>query len=351
MPDLDLSLIERLTATPGVSGREGAVRRLLRAELEPLVDEIDVDPMGNLVATRRGDGGPRVMLVAHMDEVGFLVRHVEDDGFVRIHPVGGIFPKYELAQRVRVHTAEGPIAGVIGEPSDLQMAHEESKVPKLEEFFVDLGVPSDEARERVRPGDPVTLDRALERFGDHVVAKALDDRIGLFILVELLRRLPRGAAEITVVGSVQEEIGTRGSAVAAHRIAKDVAIAVDTTMAKDLPGVPPGRVVTRLGAGVSLKVMDRHQITSAPLLGFTRSLAADRGIAHQLEVGLPGGTDAEAIEVSGDGAPSIALSIPCRYPHTASETVHIDDVSATIALLEAFCETVTLEALTHDRPA
>jgi len=348
MPELDLSLLERLTATPGVSGREEAVRRLVRQELEPLVDEIVTDPMGNLVATRRGVGGPRVMLAAHMDEVGFLVRHVEDDGFVRIHPVGGIFPKYELSQRVRVHTADGSIPGVIGEPTDLQMANEESKVPKLEEFFVDLGVSADEAKRRVQPGDPVTVDRPLERFGDHIVSKALDDRIGLFVIVETLRRLPRGAAEISVVGSVQEEIGTRGAAVAAHRIEKDVAVAVDTTMAKDLPDVPSARVVTRLGAGVSLKVMDRSQITSAPLLSFTRALATERGIPHQLEVGLPGATDAEAIEVSGDGAPSIALSIPCRYPHTASETAHVDDVAATMALLQAFCETVTLEALAHD---
>lgn len=347
--ELDLSLLERLCATPGVSGREEAVRRLVREELQPLVDEVSTDPMGNLIAVRRGNGtGPRVMLAAHMDEVGFLVRHVEDDGFLRIHPVGGIFPKYELAQRVRVHTADGPIPGVIGEPTDLQMANEESKVPKLEEFFVDLGIPVDQIKARVHPGDTVTVDRPLERFGDHVVSKALDDRIGLFVIIETLRRLPRGAAEITVVGSVQEEIGTRGAAVAAHRIQKDVAVAIDTTMAKDLPGVPPSRVVTRLGAGVSLKVMDRHQITSAPLLRFTRALAAERGIATQLEVGLPGGTDAEAIEISGDGAPSIALSIPCRYPHTASETVHVDDIAATGALLEAFLETITVEALAHE---
>jgi len=346
---LDLTLLERLCATPGVSGREEAVRRVVRAELEGLVDEVSTDAMGNLVAVRRGDGGPTVMLAAHMDEVGFLVRHVEDDGFVRIHPVGGIFPKYLLAQRVRVHTADGrELPGVLAEPTDLQMATEESKVPKLEEFFVDLGVPAETVAATVSPGDQVTVDRALERFGDHVVSKALDDRIGLFIIIEVLRRLRRGGAEIVVVGSVQEEIGTRGAMVAAHRIAKDVAVAVDTTMARDLPGVPPARVVTRLGAGVSLKVMDRHQVTSAPLLSYTRALATERGIAHQLEVGLPGGTDAEAIEVAGDGSPSIALSVPCRYPHTASETVHIADIEATMRLLEAFLDDVSLDVLRHE---
>ena len=302
------------------------MRALVRDELAPLVDEVSTDAMGNLLTVRHGDGtGPRVLLAAHMDEVGFLVRHVEDDGFVRISPRwAGSSPKYELAQRVRIHTDDGPIDGVLAEPTDLQMATEVSKVPKLEECFVDPGAPLEEIRAKVRPGDPVTVERGLERFGDHIVSKALDDRIGLFIIVEMLRRLPRGAAEITVVGSVQEEIGTRGVIVAAHGLAKDVAVAVDTTMARDLPTVPPSKVVTRLGAGCSLKVMDRHQITSAPLLRFTRRLADERAIATQLEVGLPGGTDAMAIEISGDGAPSIALSragTPTRRARRSTSTM------------------------------
>jgi endoglucanase len=345
--DLDLDLLARLSATPGVSGREDAVRDLVRRELEGLVDEISVDPMGNLIAVRRGDGGPRVMVAAHMDEVGFLVKHVEEDGFVRVHPVGGIFPKFLPAQRVRIHPADGggSLPGVLTEPSDLGMPNEEAKVPKVEEFYVDLGMPGDAVASKVSPGDAVTMDRELQRAGDRVIAKALDDRVGLFIIIEVMRRLPRGPVEVIVVGSVQEEIGTRGASVAAHRIPKDVGVAVDTTMARDLPGVLPGRVVTRLGGGVSIKVMDKYQITNANLLAFTRRLARERDIPHQLEVGLPGGTDAEAIEVAGDGTPSIALSIPSRYPHTASEMCDLGDITATVQLLEAFLETLTASAL------
>jgi endoglucanase len=344
--ELDLGLLERLCATPGVSGREDAVRGLVRRELEGLVDEISIDSLGNLVAVRRGDGGPRVMLAAHMDEIGFLVRHVEESGFVRVHPVGGIFPKFLPAQRVRIHTSDGgSLLGVLSEPADLGMPNEETKVPKVEEFFVDVGLTGEAAADAIAPGDPVTMDRGLERSSDRIVAKALDDRVGLFIIVEVLRRLPRGPVEIVVVGSVQEEIGTRGAMVAAHRIAKDVAVAVDTTMARDLPDVPAGRVVTRLGKGVSIKIVDRYQITNAPLLAFVRDLARRHAIPHQLEVGLPGGTDAGAIEVSGDGTPAIALSIPCRYAHTASETCDVGDVAATVQLLEAFLGEVTASAL------
>lgn len=348
MADLDLTLLEELTAAPGVSGREDAVRRIVRGALQPLVDEISVDGMGNLVGIRRGDGGPRVMVAAHMDEVGFLVKHIEEDGFLRVHPVGGIFTKNLPAQRVRVHPHEGePLLGVLAESSELT-PNEETKVPKVEEFFVDVGLNREEVVAKVAPGDQVTMDRTLDRAGNRVVAKALDDRVGLFVIVETLRRLPGGAAEVIVVGSAQEEIGTRGVMVAGHRIPRDVAVAVDTTLAHDLPGVPPGKAVTRLGDGVSLKVMDRLQITHGKLLRFVMDLARERGIRHQLEVGLPGGTDAGTMELAGEGSPSIALSIPCRYPHSASETCDLGDIEATIQLLAAFLEELTVSDLVLD---
>jgi endoglucanase len=345
--DLDLDLLARLCETPGVSGREDAVRALVRQELDVLVDRIQIDPLGNLVATRDGAGGPRVMVAAHMDEIGFLVRHVDERGFLRVSPVGGVFPRYLPAQRVSVtpSSGDGPMVGVLFEASDMGMPNEETKTPKVEEFFVDLGMPAERVRSVVAPGDAVTMHRPLERVGDRVIAKALDDRIGLFVVIEVLRHLPRGDAEVIAVGSVQEEIGTRGSSVAAHRIAKDVGVAVDTTLARDLPGVDDAKAVTRLGDGVSIKVMDKYQITHGGLLGFVRELAGRRGIPHQLEVGLPGGTDAEAIEVAGDGVPAIALSIPSRYGHSPSEMCDLGDVAATADLLQAFLEEITTKTL------
>jgi len=349
MADLDLSLLARLSAAPGVSGREDAVRALARDELRELADEVTVDRMGNVVAVRHGagEGGPRVMVAAHMDEVGFLVKHVEEDGFLRVHPVGGIFPKTLQGQRVDVHTSEGPLLGVLSEP-EFGMPNEEAKVPKVEEFFVDAGLARDEAVARVGKGDAVTMHRELERAGNRVVAKAIDDRVGLFVIVEVLRRLPRGVAEIVAVGSVQEEIGTRGATVAAHRFPRDVAIAVDTTLAKDVPGVEGSKAVNRLGDGVSIKIMDRMQITHGKLLDFVKGLARDREIPHQFEVGLPGGTDAGAMELAGDGSPAIGLSIPCRYPHTASEMADVGDIAATMDLLEAFLGELTESALAFD---
>lgn len=347
MRELDLDLLARLCETPGVSGREDAVRALVRHELEGLVDRTEIDPLGNLIATREGDGGLRVMVAAHMDEIGFLVRHVDDRGFIRVSAVGGVFPRYLPAQRVAIQPSAGgeSMIGVLFEPSEMGMPNEESKTPKVEEFFVDLGLPADRVRTAVAPGDAVTMHRPLERVGNRVIAKALDDRIGLFIIIEVLRRLPRGAAEVIAVGSVMEEIGTRGSSVAAHRIGKDVGVAIDTTLARDLPEIDAAKTVTRLGEGVSIKVMDRYQITHRRLLDVVRDLARERDIPHQLEVGLPGGTDAEAIEVAGDGTPAIALSIPSRYGHSPSEMCDLGDVAATADLLQAFLETVSAAAL------
>src|SRR6266581_2423504 len=327
MPDLDLSLLADLCGAPGVSAREDAVREIARKAMADLVDEVSVDAMGNLVAVRHGTGGgggPRVMVAAHMDEVGFLVKHVEEDGFLRVHPVGGIFPKTCPGQRVRVNTADGPLLGVLTE-AEFGMPGEEAKVSKVEEFFVDVGLSRDDAVARVSKGDPVTWDRELERTGDRVVAKAIDDRVGLFVIIEALRRLGRGSVEVVAVGSVQEEIGTRGATVAAHRIPRDVAVAVDTTLAKDVPGVPPSMAVNRLGDGVSIKIMDRMQITHGRLLSFVRSLAAKREIPHQLEVGLPGGTDAGAMELSGDCSHRLTgrkrWPRPCHTPLLGFEQV------------------------------
>jgi putative aminopeptidase FrvX len=345
--ELDLSLLERLCAAPGVSGREGAVRALVAAELEALVDDISVDSMGNLVGLRRGDGGARVMVAAHMDEVGFLVRSIDDKGWIRVHPVGGIFPQFLASQRVRIHCSGSgeSLLGVLSEPSELVPRNTEAKVPKLEEFFVDLGMPAGEVKQRVRIGDAITMERGLQRAGGNIVAKAIDDRVGLFVIIETLRRLPRERTEVIFLASAQEEVGTRGATVAAHRIAKDVAVAVDTTLARDIPGVEDDKACNRLGDGVSIKIMDKGQITHAPLLAFASDLARDRGIPHQFEVGLPGSTDASAIELSGDGSPAIGISIPCRYPHTASETANVGDVAAAIDLLEAFLVEVTPDAL------
>lgn len=346
--DINLSLLEKLSAAHGLSGREGAIRAIVREALEGSVDEISVDPMGNIIGVRKGKGGPRIMLAAHLDEVGFLVKHIDEKGWIRIHPVGGIFRQFLAAQRVRVHcSATGEsLLGVLSEPSELAPGNGEIKLPKIEEFFVDLGMSGDEVKRRVRKGDAITMERGLQRAGDNVIGKALDDRVGLFVIAEALRRLSGDTnAEVIAVGTAQEEIGTRGAKVAAHRIEKDVAVALDTTLAHDLPGVDDSRACNRVGDGVSIKIMDREQITHPGLLDFVRGLARDREIPHQFEVGLPGSTDASAMELAGDGSPAIGISIPCRYAHTASEVASVSDIAASIDLLTAFISELTPDVL------
>lgn len=341
MPEtIDIPLLKRLCEAHGVSGREDAVRALVREELTPLVDEVRVDALGNLIGVRRGTGGPRVLIAGHLDEIGFLVKHIDEQGFLRLHPVGGFDPSRLPAQRVIVHGAAGErfrgSIGVAGKPIHLQTPGEVKPVT-IDDLFVDIGLRGDAARAKVEIGDMVTFDRTLETSGDYLITKSLDDRVGVFIVLEALKALPRPVpAEIVAVATVQEEVGTRGAMTAAWAIEPDVAIALDITPAGDFPGAPPEFVAVKLGAGVALKVMDVSAIADQRLNRQLRRIADERGIPYQLEILGRGGTDAGSMQRSRAGAPATALSIPVRYAHTPNETCAPDDIRAAIDLLVAF---------------
>ena len=338
--ELNVALLKRLCELPGIAGREDAVRAVVRAELEGLVDELSVDALGNVIGVRRGRGGPRVMIAAHMDEIGFLVRHIDDNGFLRIHPVGGFDPSRLPAQRVSVHGYSGrTVRGVIsvaGKPIHL-LAPNEVKPPTVDDLFVDLGLAGDEVRANVEVGDMVTLERTLEWAGNHIISKALDDRVGIYIMLETLRALGGDlAAEVVAVATVQEEVGTRGAATAAFNIAPDIGIALDITPAGDFPGAPPEFVGVRLGGGVGLKIMDMSSVADHALNRRLRQVADAHDIPYQLEVLGRGGTDAGAIQRALAGAPVTALSIPVRYAHTVNEMCAVGDVQAAVDLLTRY---------------
>jgi endoglucanase len=341
MASINIELLKRLCETPGIASREDRVREVVIKELRPLVDELTVDVMGNVIAVKKGSGGPRVMIAAHMDEIGFLVRHIDDQGFVRLQPVGGFDPRVLIAQRVLVHTSDGrsyrgavqPAAKPIHllDPSDV-------KAPKLEELFVDLGMPGDEVREVVEIGDMVTLDRTLEEDGDCVVSKSLDDRVGVFVMIEALRAATGNTAEIVAVATTQEEVGLRGARAAAFTVEPDIGIALDVTLAMDVPGGAPELAVSRLREGVALKVFDSSHLTNPKLLRHFRYLADQHQIRYQLEVLPRGGTDAGAMQSARGGAAAITISIPTRYVHTVNETASVADIAATIQLLARYIE-------------
>ena len=344
---LNEALFRRLIETPGVPGREDKQREIAREELEGLTDEVRTDSLGSVIGTKRGSEEARVMIAAHMDEIGFLVRHVDEKGFVRLQPLGGHDPANMVSQRVIVTTANGAsLRGAlqpVRKPPHLQQEGT-PKPPKVEEFYVDLGMPADEVKETVRIGDYVTMDRTLEKVGDNYMSKAMDDRIGVFVMLEALRAMGEHEATIFAAATSQEEVGLRGAAASGSALEPTVVIALDITLAMDVPGGGNENTITELGKGAAIKIMDSSLICNPKLVEHFRSIAEREGIPHQMEILPAGGTDAGGVQRLHGGIPSITLSIPCRYVHTPNEMVNESDVQACIDLLARYLE----EAHTDD---
>jgi len=340
----DYELLRRLSEANGIPGREEGVRELIRAALGDLASNARVDTMGNLVVEVPGPAGaPRVMVSAHMDEIGFIVRHVDDKGFLRLQNMGGFDNRNLFARLVTVHPRRAaPRTGVLNpgvKPIHIASAEDRKKVPELDEFVVDLGLPAETVKAEVRVGDMVTLLQPFVDLGDAVVGKALDDRSGCWVLIESLRRLQAPAVTVLAVFSVQEEVGLRGATTSAYALEPDVGVALDTTLAVDTPGTPEHLAVTRLGDGVAIKVRDSASVSHGWLVDALADLAASRDIPHQFEVLPLGGTDAGAIQRSRAGVASVTLSNPSRYVHTVTEMLAKRDLEAAVALLTAFLTT------------
>lgn len=335
---MDIDLLAELCEAPGPPGREDRVREIVLRELGPLADEVTVDPLGNVIARRAGKG-PRLALAAHMDEIGFMVTHVDDSGFIRVIPLGGFDPKTLTAQRVVVHGRED-LLGVMGSKAVHIMSDEERKrAPKMEDYFIDVGLPAQRVRELVREGDVVTRERSLARMGDLVTCKSIDNRAGVYVLIEAMRSLGKHSCEVVAVASVQEEVGLRGARVAAARVRPRIALAIDTTLANDTPGAAAHERVSRLGGGAGIKVYDTSTIVPTEMVDHLVRQAEKKGIPHQLEVMPKGGTDTRELQLGGDGAIAGCVSVPMRYAHQVVECCHPDDLDAAVKLVAAFVET------------
>lgn len=337
---MNLDLLSELTNATGIASREDNVRKVVIREMKPLVDELTVDALGNVIGVRHG-GGPTVMVSAHMDEIGFLVRYIDDKGYIRLQPVGGFDPRVLVAQRVRIETRTGGVVSGVLQPGVKPihlMAPNESKDLKLEDLFVDIGLPGDQVKATVSVGDMVTLDRPLAQYGDTVSSKALDDRCGVYVMIEALRAMTSSEANVVAVASTQEEVGLRGATVASFAIEPDIAVALDVTIAADIPGTPDDTAVTRLRDGVAIKVFDSSHISNPRLVEHMRDLAERNDIPHQMELLPRGGTDAGAMQRARAGAAAITLSVPTRYVHSVNEMAAIADIDATVALLARFLE-------------
>lgn len=337
---MDLPLLRELVQAHGIAGYESGPREIAHREMAKL-GETTLDRMGNLHLHLPGTG-PKVMIAAHLDEIGFLVRHVDGDGFLFLQPLGGFDPRQMNSKRVLVTTETESFPGTLNygtKPKHLLSDDEAKAGQKIESFFVDTGL-GEGAKERVHVGDRVTMDVAMVEMGDLLASKAMDDRVGVFVMIEALRAMTGSSADIHAVATVQEEIGLRGAAAAGSAIAPDIAIALDVTLANDIPGVPKLEWCTELGKGAAIKIMDSSLVCDPQLVKTFRKIAEREEIPHQMEILARGGTDAGAIQRLHGGIPSFTLSIPCRYVHTTNETVHRGDVEACIRLLARFFESV-----------
>src|SRR5919206_2166097 len=334
-------LLKRLIETPGVPGREEKQREIAREELGSLTDEVSTDALGSVIGTKNGSGDARVMVAAHTDEIGYLVKHIDDKGFVRLQTLGGHDPANMVSQRVFVTTSDGEtLRGALQparKPPHLARG-EEQKPPKADEFYVDLGMDAQTVKEKVRIGDFVVMDRTLEKVGDNFIGKAMDDRIGVFVMYEALRAMGDHAATVFAVATSQEEVGLRGAAASGSALEPTVVIALDITLAMDVPGGGNENTITELGKGAAIKIMDSSLICHPKLVEHFRRVAEREGIAHQMEILPQGGTDAGGVQRLHGGIPSITLSIPTRYVHTPNEMVNASDVEACIDLLARYLQ-------------
>jgi len=346
---MNLPLLKSLSEAAGVPGREEKVRAILEREMKGLFDQVETDPLGNLIATKKPSGKgknggkpKRVLLACHIDEIGFYVRHVDDKGFVRIQNVGGFDTRNLLARRVKIQTSGGDeIFGLLnpsGRPTHIAKDEDKKKVPEIVDFYVDLCLPAEQVKKKVRIGDPVTLVQEFSEVGDCVSGKCLDNRVAAFVAIEAMRKAKNSKYEVILAATVQEEVGCRGAGVACYTAEPDIAIAIDTTLAVDTPDVPEHERVTKQGDGVALTILDSLTISDRSLIDEFDAVAKKREIPCQLSVLPRGGTDAGPMQRSRGGFKTMTLSIPTRYIHTVTECIHKRDLQASIDLLAAWLE-------------
>lgn len=335
---INTELLNKICTTPGAPGFEQKVRELVINEVKDLVDEVEVDNMGNVYAIKRGTGDKRVMIGAHMDEIGFIVTHIDDNGFIRFHTLGGFDPKTLTAQRVIIHGKEDVIGVMASKPIHVMTPEERNKVAKIKDYFIDTGLSAEEVKARVNIGDSITREREFIEMGNCVNGKSLDNRLAVFILIETLKGLKDKQVPYDVYGvfTVQEEVGIRGANVSAMRINPDFGFGLDTTIAFDLPGAAKHEMITELGAGTAIKIMDAATICDYRMVKFMKQTADKHNIKWQPEILTAGGTDTAGIQrMTEGGSIAGAVSIPTRHLHQVIEMAHKDDIQGSIDLLSS----------------
>jgi putative aminopeptidase FrvX len=334
-------LLRELSGRFGVSGFEGEVREWISNQIRSWTDDLEVDALGNLMARINPGGDFVLMLDAHMDEIGVMVSHVEENGFLRFVPIGGWDSRVFPAQQVEVRSREGKRhRGVVGaSPPHIQTPEEQKQALKVEDLFIDVGAKSrkEVAGWGIGTGSPGTLHYPFQRIGeDRAMGKALDDRVGCAVLMRCLDYFSKNRPDFTLVANfaVGEEVGLRGAKTAAYQIKPDVALVIEGTVGADTPGIPAHKCPARLGGGPALSVADQSIIVNPSFVAFLEQIAESLEIPWQHKTPLTGGTDAGAIHLSRKGVLTGIVSVPCRYIHSPSSVVDLNDLDHTISLVK-----------------
>lgn len=336
---INVELLRRICEVPGAPGHEQRVRELVIKEVKPLVDKISIDNMGNVTAFKKGKKNKKIMIAAHMDEIGFIVSHIDDAGFLRFHPLGGFDPKTLTAQRVIVH-GKKDLIGVMGsKPIHVMTPEERTKIVPLTDYFIDLGMPKKEVEKYIKVGDTVTRERGMIEMGNCINSKSLDNRLSVFILIETLRELKNSPYDVYGVFTVQEEVGIRGASASAMSIQPDFGFGLDVTLAVDTPGTKEHDVITYLGKGTAIKVMDSSVICDYRMVNYMRDTAKKNKIPFQMELLPAGGTDTAGLQrMTPGGSISGCISIPTRHIHQVIEMADKNDIRNSITLLKKCIE-------------
>lgn len=340
--DKSLELLKNLSEVSGVTGFEGRVKKLLLENMLGL-GEVSSDRLGSVVVSHKGadDKAPVVMIAAHMDEVGFMVKYITKEGFLKFVCLGGWWEQVMLGQRVTIHTDKGDIVGVIGsKPPHILSPEERKKVVEKKDMFIDIGADSyEEVTEvfAVKPGDFITPDCSFAEMANkkYLLGKAWDNRAGCAIMVEAMANLVKKGHPNTVcaVGTVQEEVGLRGATTSANMLNPDIGLVIDTCVAGGMPGVSDDIAPSKLGGGIGITIYDASLVPNTALRNLAMEIAKKENIKYQVSFSEGGGTDGGKIHMQGDGVPTLVLSLPTRYIHSHQSIIHRDDYDAAVHLL------------------
>lgn len=335
-----MELMRELSLAPGVSGSEEEIAKIITRELKDVADKIETDSMGNVIATKKGQKkAPTVMLAAHMDEIGLMVKYIDDNGFILFTTIGGINDQMLMNQTVTIHSTVGePVVGVIGsKPPHVTSPEERNKIVKYKDMFIDIGAKDkEEAEKMVKIGDKITFNSIFAEYpNNRVMGKALDNRVGCYVMMEVLKRVDTRAT-VYGVGTVQEEVGLKGAKTVSFKLNPDLAFALDVTLSGDHPGIKNDEAPVVMGEGPAVVLADasgRGILTQDSVKNLLIKAGDENDIPYQLEVSDGGTTDGTAIHLTREGIPTGVVSVPTRYIHTPVSVCSMDDVENTIRLI------------------